>query len=94
MQFGWYVREAGERAAWRFLNAVESVIGQLADQPEVGRVRRFRDERLQGLRSLRVSSPFGKIVIFYRVTPDVIELWRLMHGARNLPIRLREISEK
>lgn len=90
MQFGWYVREAGERTAWRFFDAVEIAIGRLAEQPEIGRLRQFKDQRLLGLRSLRVDSPFGKILIFYRVTADGIELWRLMHGARNLPVRLKE----
>ncbi len=94
MQFGWYVHEAGERTAWRYFDAVEPTIGQLVDQPEVGRLRRFRDERLQGLRSFRVSSPFRKILIFYRATPDAIELWRLMHGARDLPIRLSEATAR
>lgn len=91
MQFGWYVREVGERTAWRFLDAVERTIARLANQPEIGRVRCFKDTRLQGLRSLRVDVPFGKVLIFYRAAPDGIELWRLMHGARNLPVRLREV---
>lgn len=90
IQFGWYVREAGERVAWRFFDAVDVTIGRLAEQPEVGRVRHFKDARLQGLRSLRMDSPFGQVLIFYRVTSEGIELWRLMHGARNLPMRLSE----
>lgn len=90
MQFGWYVREAGERTAWRFFDAVERAIARLSDQPEIGRGRRFKDVRLQGLRSLRVDAPFSKVLIFYRVASEGIELWRLMHGARNLPVRLQE----
>lgn len=93
MQFGWYVREAGERVAWRFFAAVEITITRLAEQPETGQVRHFKDVRLHGLRSLRVERPFGKILIFYRLTPEGIELWRLMHGARNLPVRLKEQPE-
>lgn len=90
MQFGWYVHEAGERLAWRFFEAVQRVIARLSDQPEIGRGRRFKDVRLQGLRSLRVDAPFSKVLIFYRVTAADIELWRLMHGAQNLPMRLKE----
>lgn len=90
MQFGWYVREAGERTAWRFLHAVEASINRLAEQPEVGRLRYFKDVRLQGLRSLRMENPFGRILVFYRAMPNCVELWRLMHGARNLPMRLSE----
>ena len=93
MQFGWDVREAGERVAWRFFDAVDRTILRLADQPELGRARHFKVHRLQGLRSLRVDRPFGKVLIFYRATPDGVELWRLMHGARNLPVRLKEPPE-
>jgi toxin ParE1/3/4 len=93
VRFGWYVQEAGERVAWRFLGAVELTIARLADQPEIGRVRYFKDARLQGLRSLRVDVPFSKVLIFYRASSDGIELWRMMHGARNLPVRLKEAPE-
>lgn len=90
MQFGWYLQEAGEHVAWRFFDAVELTVARVAGHSEIGRLRCFNDERLQGLRSLRVDVPFDKVLIFYRVASDHIELWRLMHGARNLPVLLKE----
>lgn len=89
-QFGWYFDEAGEKLAWRFFKSVDQTLLKLARQPDLGRRRRFRNPMLQGLCSFLVASPFNKFLIFYRVTSDTLEAWRLMHGARDLPRRLIE----
>lgn len=89
-QFGWYFAEAGQELAWRFLKSVDLTLFNLARQPDLGRVRRFRHPVLQGLRSFRVEPPFQRILIFYRSTEDALQAWRLMHGARDLPRRLVE----
>ena len=89
-QFGWYVDEAGEPLAWRFFTAVDSALAKLARQPDLGRVRHFRNPRLRGLRSFRVEPPFARLLIFYRVTDGMLRAWRLMHSARDLPHRLVE----
>jgi hypothetical protein len=64
---------------------------KLSRQPDLGRRRRFRNPMLQGLWSFPVASPFHKFLVFYRVTNDTLEAWRLMHGARDLPRRLFEV---
>jgi plasmid stabilization system protein ParE len=89
-QFDWYWEKAGEAVAWRFGAAVEETILALARQPELGARRRFKHPRLIGLRSFRVQSPFGRILLFYRVNETELEFWRLMHGARDLARRLLE----
>ena len=89
-EFEWYWDEAGEEVAWRFEAAVERTLLALSQQPGLGRERRFRHPTLRGLRSFRVEPPFKKLLVFYRVEGDVIEAWRLMHGARDLPRRLAE----
>ena len=89
-QFGWYFDEAGEELAWRFFNSVDLTLLKLGRQPDLGRRRRFRSPILQGLWSFPVAFPFNKFLIFYRVTNDGFEAWRLMHGARDLPRRLVE----
>jgi plasmid stabilization system protein ParE len=65
----------------------------LQEQSGVGRLRRFRNPVLAGLRSWPVARPFGSYLIFYRDLPDCIELFRLIHGARNLPRRLTECKD-
>jgi toxin ParE1/3/4 len=89
-QFGWYFDEAGEELAWRFFNAADQTLHKLARQPDLGRRRKFRHPMLCDLYSFQVERPFNKILIFYRVTENVLQAWRLMHGARDLPRRLAE----
>ena len=89
-QYRWYVEKAGAEVAERFLRAVADTLPLLADQPDLGRRRKFRHPLLRDLRSFRVERPFQKILIFYRVNENILQAWRLMHGARDLPRRLVE----
>lgn len=91
-QFGWYLEKGGETLAWRFFAAVELTLAKLSQQPDLGRVRHFRNPKLHGLRSFRIESPFGRLIIFYRSSETELQAWRLMHGARDLPRRLVEMS--
>lgn len=89
-QVEWYAREAGEAVAIRFFEATDSTLIQLARHPGLGRLRQFRDPRLQGLHSFRVGPPFDNFVIFYRFDAQTLTVWRLMHGSRDLPLRLTQ----
>ena len=90
LQALWYVRQAGAEIARRYQRAVDATLQLLSREPHLGRIRRFRHPKLQGLRSFVVQCPFNALVIFYRVNGEVLQVWRLMHGARNLPRRLLE----
>ena len=68
LQYRWYLREAGEELAERYFAAVLWTVRLLAQNPELGRERKFRHESLKGLRSFRVERPFHRHVIFYRAT--------------------------
>jgi plasmid stabilization system protein ParE len=89
-QFAWYAREAGPDVARRFQVALDQTLNQIGSRPDLGRLRHFRNPRLQGVRSLPVERPFNKMLVFYRVGGDVLHAVRLMHGARDLPLRLAE----
>jgi len=65
----------------------------LAQVPELGRRRRFRDPQLAGLRSLAVGGRFGAHLIFYRGSDAGVSIERVMRGARDLPQRLLEAPE-
>lgn len=93
LQYRWYLREAGEEVADRYLAAVLATLCELARHPELGRKRRFRDKVLEDLRLLRVNRPFNRHLIFYRHTASELSLERLMHGMRDLPRLLREHPE-
>ncbi len=90
-QARWYVREAGEDVAKRYLQALEKTLLLLGEHPGLGRLRRFHHPQLQGLRSFRVAPPFQRHLIFYRFEASFLSAERVMHGARNLPRRLREL---
>jgi toxin ParE1/3/4 len=90
-QYRWYLEQAGEEIAERFLRAVVAILALLAEQPNLGRRRKFRHPKLRGLRSFPAEAPFQRFLIFYRVKKDTLEVWRLMHGARDLPRRLIEL---
>lgn len=87
-QFEWYVRKASWDVARRYLLAVDQTLKDLSDSPGSGRLRRFSDRRLRGIRSLRVRRPFDMHVIFYRITSTALLAERLVHGARDLERRL------
>lgn len=89
----WYVGEGGPELGWRFEEAVDATIQKVARQPTLGRIRRFRHPSLQALRSIRVIQPFGSILIFYRFDSTTVQVWRMMHGARDLGRRLLEPNE-
>ncbi len=89
-QYRWYLQEAGEELAGRFVAAVENTLQFLSTQPDLGHRRKFRHPALAGIRSFHVEKPFQKILIFYRHNAAELSAERLMHGARDLPRRLTE----
>jgi toxin ParE1/3/4 len=89
-QHRWYLKEAGEELAGRFVTAVEGTLRFLSTQPDVGHQRKFRHPALTGIRSFRVEPPFQNLLIFYRHNATELSVERLMHGARDLPRRLVE----
>lgn len=75
--------------ALRFIEAVDAAFRRLADTPEIGRLREFRNQRLAGLRSWPVPG-FEKHLIFYRVDEESVEIVRVVHGARDLALALED----
>jgi len=92
-QYRWYLEQAGEAVAERYLEAVLATLRLLATQPDLGRRRNFRHPGLQRIRSFRLMAPFGVHLIFYRHDAAELSAERLMHGARDLPRRLIEPPE-
>jgi plasmid stabilization system protein ParE len=89
-QYEWYLIQAGEEIAERFLKALEDTLKLLQERPDLGRRRRFRHPALRNLRSFQVARPFERILIFYRLTESTVEIFRIMDGMRDLPHRLVE----
>jgi toxin ParE1/3/4 len=89
-QFRWYEQEAGWEIAWRYLLVVDQTLNRLAEHADLGRLRHFSHPELQRLRSFLVTRPFNRHLIFYRHDDANLDAVRIMHGARDLPRRLRQ----
>ncbi len=92
-QFRWYDRKGGWEVAQRYLIAVDRTLEELAQQPELGRLRHFPQPELRGIRSLAAKRPFHRHLIFYRFDEAGVEAWRVIHGSRDLPRRLIEPAD-
>ena len=78
-----YISLDGEEAALRFFSAAEASFFDLARTPAMGLVCEYRGARGKGLRRWRVKG-FENYLIFYRALPELIEIVRVLHGARDL----------
>lgn len=75
-------------AAERFRMALERQYARLRAFPHLGRAREFRARGLRGLRSCPLTD-FPSWLVFYRIGRGTVEIVRVLHGARNLPLALR-----
>ena len=72
-----YIADDNEPAADRLLGRVDGELKMLLEHPQAGRLR---PELKPELRSL----PVGNYVVFYRPTPDGIEVVRVLSGYLDL----------
>lgn len=84
-----YIAESNPDAGERFVDAAYATFRFLATHPELGRPRRFANSTLTGLRSWRVAK-FPRHLIFYRFQDGVVEIFRVVHGARDLDALFRD----
>ena len=74
--------EAGADTALAFVNAVQAAMRRIADRPGTGSPRWAPELDLPGLRSMRVRG--HDWLIFYITHSDHIDVWRVLHGARDI----------
>jgi toxin ParE1/3/4 len=90
IQFRWYFEKADLEVARRYRQAVGATILKLQQRPGLGRPRFQNDPELKSLRCCLLVKPFARHLLFYRVTDECLLLERTMHGARDLPRRLKQ----
>lgn len=73
-----YIAQDNPDAADKFIRAIVSRFPKFAAMPELGRRREELSPQLR-------SFPVGRYVIFYRPMENGIEVFRILHGARDLP---------
>lgn len=84
----YYSAEAGSEVALGFIDAVEDALRTIADQPGVGSPRYAQELGVPGLRSRSVGRfPY---LIFYVDHVEEVDVWRVLHAARDIPARMRE----
>ena len=77
-----YLDEHSETAADRFYDAIEETVQQLLRSPFLGERCRFRNPKTEGMRVWQVDG-FSNYLIFYRPKGDVLQVLRVIHGARD-----------
>ncbi len=85
---GRYPAEEGKVAALDFIDSVREACRRIGDQPAGGSPRDAREPDISGLR-IRAVGNFPYLV--FRVVREAdIDVWRVLHGARDSPMRMRE----
>ena len=84
----YYLREAGEQTAHRFVDALERACAQVAVHPAAGSSRYAVELSLPGLRVWPLKRyPY---LLFYVERDDHVDVWRLLHAERDIPAWLRD----
>lgn len=84
----YYVGVAGPDAALGFIEALQSAYRAIAERPALGSPRYAQELVLPGLRSFALKAfPY---LVFYVERDDHIDIWRVLHGRRDIPSRMRE----
>ena len=83
-----YSTEAPPAVALAFIDALEETFRQTAEHPASGSPRYADELGLTGLRSRTVKGfPY---LVFYVERESDIDIWRVLHAARDIPNWLRE----
>ncbi len=82
-------QESSLELGLRFYGSVESGLLQISCNPEIGSLRHSNKDALAGVRYWPVPS-FENHLVFYRVTPEAVDVLRVLHGARDLFALLAE----
>ena len=72
-----YIASDNEAAAYNTIRKIFSTIDNLLPNPMIGRAR---PELAPDIRSINV----GSYIIFYRASKNLVEIMRVLHGARDV----------
>ncbi len=78
-----YIASDNIDAAERFIDAAEAAFNFLSETPGAGASREHFSPGLSGLRMWPIRR-FEKHLIFYRQTPDGLDIVRVIHSARDI----------
>ena len=87
----YYLNEGAAPAALGMIDALEKAYAHIARHPATGSPRYAHELNLPHLRVWSLKRyPY---LVFYREQPDHIDVWRVLHGQRDIPVWLQEASD-
>ncbi|AHK78616.1 plasmid stabilization protein [Ectothiorhodospira haloalkaliphila] len=84
----YYLGEAMEAVALGFIDALEEAYGHIGRHPATGSPRYAHELNLPGLRAWPLTH--YPQVVFYVERPDHMDVWRVLHGNRDIPAWMQE----
>ena len=81
-----YLKEGAAQAALGFIDALDQAYAHLGLHPATGSPRYAHELDLPGLRSWPLTD--YPHLIFYIERSDHIDVWRVLHGQRDIPVWL------
>lgn len=84
----YYLEEGAASVALDFIDALEQAYTHIGRHPGTGSPRYAHELDLPGLRSWTLSRyPY---LVFYVEGPDYIDVWRVLHGRRDIPAWMQD----
>jgi len=85
----YYIDENAPQAALGFIDALEQAYWHLSRNPGTGSLRYAHELDVLGLRCWHLTHyPY---LIFYVERDDCIDVWRVLHGMRDIPASMQEL---
>ena len=78
-----YLSESAEQAALGFIDALEKAYAHIARHPATGSTRYAHALNIPGLRSWPLTC--YPHLVFFMECEDHIDVWRVLHGQRDIP---------
>ena len=86
----YYLSEDAQDAASGFIDALEQAYGHIGRHPTTGSARYAGELNLPGLRFWPLKR--YPHLVFYLERADHIDVWRVLHGRRDIPAWLQELD--
>ena len=86
-----YLAEAGQAIAISFIDALEDTFRRISEHPESGSPRHAHELGILGLR-FQSTGRFPYLV-FYIEREAELDIWRVLHAARDIPAGMRVPAE-
>lgn len=82
-----HLSKANEAVALGFIDALEGAFAHIGRHPATGSSRHAHELNLPGLRAWPLTR--YPHIVFYMQRPDHVDVWRVLHGQRDIPASLQ-----